>query len=287
MKLVVVDKSRTAYENLAINHACFDAVNCGDFESIVRVYPFSRPGAILSFNEDLWDVRGGVFGKIDVTRRPTGGSVIYVDGDTLGYSVFLKTNSKVDVTRLYREFTGRVVRALNSFGLDVSVSNWYVRLNGGVIAGHAQVNRGSASEFQGIVRLKKWDMDALERALRLRTLGKYDGAHYLIVDDAVYDLKGNKRSISVNKVRRLRDERSELASAPGLDGFGVRAPDLAERLAGCLSGSDERHELPGSIMSRAKSWLSHYMNPDLVLKPGVTTKSCLGHCFVDLVESEQ
>ncbi len=285
MKLVVVDRSRNVYENLALNHACLDAVNKGDFDEIVRVYPFSRPGAILSNNESIWDVREHVIGKIDVTRRPTGGSVIYVDENTLGYSVFLRTGSKVDITNLYREFTGRVVKALNSFGLEVTVGNWYVRLDGKVIAGHAQQNRGFASEFQGIIRMKKWDVNVLDNALRLRTLAEYKGVKYLVIDNAVYCVNGNKTNIPVNILRKLRDERSELASAPGLDSFGVNAPDLMERLASCLSGTDVRSDLPDSIEFDASVLLGKYYDSDLLLKKGV--KSCLGHCFVDLVDNEQ
>lgn len=285
MKLVVVDKPRTAYENLALNHACLDAVSNGSYEEIVRVYPFSRPGAILSNSESIWDIRDEAIGKIDVTRRPTGGSVIYVDENTLGYSVFLKTSSKVDITRLYREFTGRVVKALNSFGLKVSVGNWYVRLDGKVIAGHAQQNRGLASEFQGIIRMKKWDVKALDDALRLRTLAEYKGVNYLIIDSAVYCINGDKTNIPVHTLRKLRDERSELASAPGLDAHGVKAPDLMERLATALSDCEQRHALPETILSQSKILVSQYYNSELILKKG--TKSCLGHCFVDLVENEQ
>ena len=285
MKIVVVDKPRTAYENLALNHACLDAVNSGAYEQIVRVYPFSRPGAILSNNESIWDIREEVVGKIDVTRRPTGGSVIYVDENTLGYSVFLKTESKIDITRLYREFTGRVVKALNSFGLEVSVGNWYVRLAGKVIAGHAQQNRGLASEFQGIIRMKKWDINALDKTLRLRTLAECKGMNYLIIDNAVFCINGDKTNIPVSIMRKLRDERTELASAPGLDAYGVNAPDLMERLATALSDCEQRHVLPETILSQSKVLIGQYYNSDLILKKG--TKSCLGHCFVDLVESEQ
>ena len=84
MKLVVVDRPRTVYENLALNHACLDAVSAGAYEQIVRVYQFSRPGAILSNTEDVWDIREEARNKIDITPRPAGGSVVYVDEHTVG-----------------------------------------------------------------------------------------------------------------------------------------------------------------------------------------------------------
>jgi hypothetical protein len=287
MKLVVVDKPRTAYENLAINDACLHAVRDGLYEQIVRVYGFSRPGVILSSDEDIWDVREEARAGLDVTRRPTGGSVVYVDKDTLGYSVFLKTGSKVDITATYRTFTERVVQSLRELGVpNIAVGNWYVRCNGGVIAGHAQQNRGEVSEFQGLMRLTSWDVDDLERILRLRLLAAHNGSTYLVIDNAAYDLAGKAADVPVSSLRVIRSERDELAAAPALAAHGINSPTLMERLATGLSGVEERHALPERILEHAAELQKRYTDRAWVYRSDRPTRRGLGHCFVDLVQRE-
>lgn len=287
MNIVVIDKPRSVYENLSINDACLEAVCNGDYERIVRVYRFSRPGVILSEFEDIWDVHEHARNKIDITRRPTGGSAVYVNEATIGYSVFLKTKNKTDVTHLYKEFTGRVLNALKSFSItEVKMNGWYVRVDGGVVAGHAQQHRGSASEFQGLIILTRWNMEAIDSVIRLRKLAEWQGNHYLIIDGAAYDLQGNQASVLFDQLRVVRDEYSELAKAPSLADYGITASALMEKLAGHLSGLKERHVLPEKIQNRAVEIEQKYKNANWVFNPGKKTRRGLGHCFVDLVERE-
>lgn len=286
-KLVVVDPARTVYENMAINHACLDAVSEGVYDQIIRVYGFSRPGAILSNHQDIWDIREEARVGLDITRRPTGGSVVLVDGNTIGYSVFLKTESKIDVIKVYRKFTERVVSVLERYQIpDLTQGDWYVKINGGVVAGHAQQNRGFVSEFQGLIRLTKWDMPSLAKTLRLRKLAENDGNRYIIIDDEVYNLNGNQVNIVTEHLRIVRDEHAELAAAPALTEYGITKDDLIDRLASSLAELDERHALPQELLDNAALHEKHYRDPDWVHKKDGDITRCLGHCFIDLVEQE-
>ncbi len=285
--MVIIDKPRTVYGNLALNHACLDAVGNGQYEEIVRIYQFSRPGAILSSHQDIWDIREEARGTLDITRRPTGGSVVLVDEQTIGYSVFLKTGSKIDIPNVYRTFTERVITALQSYGIpDITLGHWYVKVNGGVVAGHAQQNRGFISEFQGLIRLTAWDMALLEKTVRLRTLAEHDGKQYLIVDKGAYDLKGRLVDVPLERLTRVRDEYAELAAAPSLTTYGVTHSDLMERLATALAESDERHTLPQELLVKGAQHEQHYRDPSWVCKQDGDITRCLGHCFVDMVERE-
>lgn len=278
MKLVVVDLPRTCIENLAVNDACFEAVRNKEYQEIVRVYTFSSPGVILSKNQDIWDVREEMMTCIDITRRRSGGAAVYVDKDTIGYSIFGSLNSagSIQIHLPYKRMTSKIIDVLHSFGLEANMEkHWGVSINGHVIAGHAQRDDKNTFEVHGLMRVKQWNMTSLEKTLRLRKLGHCKENFCIIIDDKVYDFNGSPTNTLPEQVTIIRDEHKELENAPGLDKLGVSAPQLVERLASTLSESQERHQLPEHIFVLAKQYQTEYTQ--------ITTgkKRCMGHCFVD------
>ncbi|MBI4146261.1 lipoate--protein ligase family protein [Candidatus Woesearchaeota archaeon] len=284
-KLCVVDSSRPAAENLAINEACFEAVRDGVHEEIVRLYFFSRPGMILSKHQDVSDVRESAFGKVDVTRRFSSGSAVYVDEHTLGYSLFGRlehdATEEVPTHIPYKRMRSCVMDVLQSFGLSAKEErHWGVRVDGGVVAGHAQRYGNKTYEVHGLLRLKGWDMDILDRVLRLRKKAQYDGQSWIIVDGKAYDASGAPAYLK-NGARIVRNEYDELQQAPSLLDKGIAITDLVDRLGTGLSGSRERHSLPESIRLRAVELCKLFSSGEHVHNKDYCLKRNLGHCFVD------
>lgn len=278
MKLVIVDRPRTCIENLAVNDACFEAVRGKEYEEIVRIYRFSRPGVILSRNQDVWDVREDAIRSIDITRRPSGGAAVYVDKNTIGYSIFgsfIETGA-IQIHVPYKRMTTKIVDVLRSFGLEVGTEkHWGISVNGSIIAGHAQRDDKNTFEVHGLMRLKQWDMASLEKTLRLRKLGRHMENFYIIIDNKVYDTNGIPQDILPAHLTIVRDEYGELQNTPGLDTLGVNQPVLVERLSFTFSESHEKNPLPEYLLERAKKYEQEYE------KIPSGSKKCLGHCFVD------
>ncbi len=283
MKLCVIDRDkRSAAEHLSINDACFEAVRDKKYEEIVRIYRFSKPGMILSKRQDIWDVRTPE--SINVLRRKTPGGAVYVDENTLGYSLFLRDGSsspsKIPTRAQYKRVTDCVCDVLRSFNLEpIMEDHWGIKIGGGVIAGHAQRFESMTFEVHGLLALKAFDMSVIENLLRLRKIAAHNGSQYFIIDNKVYDSKFSEVNIAPETMKVIRDELQELSSGACLLSNGVNPDELAGRIASALSGFEETHVLPEEIYSRAKSFYASYSAPKYV---EAGRQKGLGHCFVDL-----
>lgn len=285
-KIVVIDEGMSAVENLARNEACFESVRAREFEEIVRVYSFKQPGVILAKNQSAWDVQDAAWDLLEVTRRRSGGGAVYVDENTLGYSVFGRIEgvhgAVANPTHIpYQRMRSAVMEVLRSFGLQPKEErHWGVRVEGGVVAGHAQRYENGAYEVHGLVRLRKWNLEAVAGALKLRKCGVFENAQYFIVANEVYSSERVQSAVSAGAVRVVRDEQEELRKTPGLDELGVRRELFVERLVKYLS-SGEECGLPAEIVRKAKEYQARYADAAFV-RGSVEHRRCLGHCFVDL-----
>ena len=285
-KVCVIDGPMSAVENLARNEACYEAVKGRVFDEIVRIYSFNQKGVILSKYQHHGDVHEHAWRNQEVTRRKTGGGAVVVDEHTLGYSVF-GFLEKVDGSRdnpthiPYQRMRSAVIGVLNSFGLDAQEEEqWGVRVGAGIVAGHAQRFEKGAYEVHGLLRLKKWDMGEVEKALKLRQKVRHAGSHYLVVSDGACDMERVQSDIDAQEAEVLRSEYAELESAPGLDDAGVSRGVLVERLTAALS-SARVSPYPPSLITSAKAHEKSYVNQAYV-RAGLEAKRYLGHCFVNL-----
>lgn len=287
-KLCVVDEPLSAVENLARNEACYEAVKARVFDEIVRIYSFKQRGVILSKHQHPGDVHDFAWQNQEVTRRKTGGGAVVVDEHTLGYSVFGFLEG-VDGTKEnpihipYQRMRSAVIAALSSFGLEPKAEeHWGVRVGGGVVAGHAQRQENGAYEVHGLLRLRKWEMDEVSRALKLRQKVKCAGAHYLVAADGAFNMERVQADISKYQSQVLRDEHGELAATPSLEEAGVSRGVLIERLASALS-SVQVSSLPAYLFERGRLHEKAYADEKYV-RQGLDSKRYLGHCFVNLEE---
>lgn len=277
-----------ARQNLAINEACLNSVEAGS--PILRVYTFSSEGLILARHESIWDVR-----KPEIaTRRNTAGSVIYCDPTTLGYSVFFRPEDLTDdVTKVFRLLTRPIAENLKPKlnGSEVSVGRVFsIRVEGKVLAGHAQYNTKKSVQYDGFVHVLKPDADKISGLIKLRELCGLDGNNVLCIDGEVFDMKGKflgERERLDLKI--IRKERDVIAGIPGLKGLGLTLEDYAvilkEGMESAFRCSSIESELPAELFRGSQEPLEkRYANKEWV-KSG--RKRHLGHCLVDFVEPEQ
>lgn len=254
-RLCVIDSALGAVENLARNEACLESVRKREHSEIVRIYSFTGEGVILSKYQHHDDLHDHAWVNCEVTRRKTGGGAVYVDAHTLGYSVFGRmdgvvgsVSNPIDVP--YKRMRSAVMDALKSFGLNPREErHWGVRLENGVVAGHAQRFDNGVYEVHGLLRLRKWDMEKVAGAIKMRTMG-------------------------------ARDEYQELARGPDLEGMDVARGRFIEELTARLSDA-KRTVFPESLLARAVHFENEYRDPVFV-RGKDDAKRQLGHCFVDL-----
>ncbi len=290
MKKLLVYKdigTHNAASNLALNEACLKYVELGN--PILRIYTFSEPGLILSNHESMWDVRKPEM----ATRRNTAGSVIYCDSTTLGYTVIFKpTDLTTDVTHVYRRLTEPIARRLKEKlkGHEVSVGRVFsIRVDGKVLAGHAQYNTKNGIQYDGFVHLEKPDVGKISRHIKLRELASSDGINVICVDGKVFDLKGKllgeQKSMPTEK---LRDEMEELESVHGLKDLGINMEDYCEILRGsfeeAFTATSLEAKKPEKVVLASQQLLESKYLDKKWRESG--KKSGFGHCFLEFVEPE-
>lgn len=272
--------------NLAMNKACVDMVKNEDYDLVARVYRHSK-GVILGFTESPDDVNKGYCKNhgYEITSRPSGGSAIIVDPElNLSYSVFFK-NSNFNVHEIYQKLTIPLAKKLGD-GFSVE-GNYYLRYKVGgekvPIAGHAMKSHEGVTQFDGVIHLKRFDKEHIDNVLNLRELWNYKGENYLKVDNAFFDMKGDKADIDVSNAYLVRSEKDELEKIIGLEDIGLSYDDFAIAL------QDSLNEAFGDVSTKTL-YIDDKVLQDYLAERESTVKNprkYLGHCFVDLVEEEQ
>ena len=217
--LVSVDLNKyDAPTNLAYNEACLSQVRTG--YPILRIFTFSQPGLILAKHESLWDVRDDH--QHLATRRNTGGSVIYVDQNTLGYTlVFQNSDLGKGIRDVYRKLTEPIAHSLQVRGLQATIGNLFsLRIEGKVVGGHAQYVSAKGTQYDGIVHVEKPDVRKIEKAIKLRRLCLNGPDKVICIDGNVYEIDGTYLGQESQFIlKTLRDERRDISRMPGLTDF--------------------------------------------------------------------
>ncbi len=283
---------KSPIRNLLINRACVDLIGKGEYDLIARTY-FHDKGVILGRGESIEDIYEDVCEKdgYEVVSRPSGGSAILVGPDsTLCYSIFFNSARFGGRFNIHEVYKSIVLPLARNLGDEFSVvGNYYLRYNldeeSIPIAGHAIKSYGEVTQFDGIVNLKRFDMAALEKVLRLRELWEFNGKKYLKVNGRFYDLDGGEVNLDENSPQFLRSEKQELEKIIGLEEIGISTTKFKQNLRKSLEEVfGEVHRIKGlSFKDVELDRYAEYLN----LGNNYKGRRFLGHCFVDLVEEEQ
>ncbi|MEM4245280.1 MAG: hypothetical protein QW404_00950 [Candidatus Nanoarchaeia archaeon] len=291
-RIFVLDKEvRTPSENLAINRLCVDLVEHGKYDLLSRIYKHKK-GVILGSNESAFDINPDfcLSNGYEIIRRSSGGSAIVVDPElTLCYSIFLKNDffgSTLDFNKMYKAVTFSLAKHLGGqFSVEGVYYLRYKTTNGNIpIAGHAIRSYRKVMQFDGVINKKPFDMNILERILKLRELYEFDGRKFISIDGIFYDINGNKVEVDASRAVLLRRERDELEKIIGLENIGLTETDFVKSFHSMLSDVFGSVKLVKEIPIEGKDLKVYY--DEVIRKDYTDGRKCLGHCFVDLVEEE-
>ncbi|MGI0100680.1 MAG: lipoate--protein ligase family protein [Candidatus Micrarchaeaceae archaeon] len=160
--------------NMAIDEAMLE-LSERTRRSFIRFYNFKRPSIILSSSDHADNIRIENIDGIDVSRRKTGGKPIYLDKNTLSYSI-TGIGAGSDYFKipesLHKELGSIIATSIRDMvdpSVSIGLGRYYsIRANGMPIAGHGQLVRASnAFLYHGVIAVCKWDHESINHLLRL------------------------------------------------------------------------------------------------------------------------
>jgi Lipoate-protein ligase A len=166
-----------AATNMAIDEAMFRYA-AENKRTFIRFYSFERPTIVLSSNDHPANVRMENIQGMDITRRTTGGKPIYVDDNTLTYSIagplrIADVRTLVGGPEVHKYFGAVIAGAIAEvIGTEAEVElgkAYSIRVNGRPIAGHGQeLKQFSSFLYHGVIAIKPWDAQRINSVLHLR-----------------------------------------------------------------------------------------------------------------------
>ena len=174
----------SAAKNMALDEAMMSvSEDTGRF--FIRFYNFRMPTIIYASHDHADNLRMENLEGIDVTRRDSGGNIIYLDDRTLTYSIsggFREDSKKImngmtDKIKIHERFGGVIVDAIRSMvqnpELVESGIHHSITIDGKPVAGHAQRIRTRSFLYQGVLAVGSWDADKIRSLIRIDD-EKYD-----------------------------------------------------------------------------------------------------------------
>ena len=165
-----------AAENMAIDEAML--IVAGKNKSMfMRFYDFDRSTAIYAHNDHADNLRIENLNGTDVSRRITGGDIIYIDDKTFSYSVAcglgnshkFELNVKSRVDGYFGGIIAETVRSMVPESHKVELGLHHsIMINGRPVAGHAfNIKiRESSFLYHGAMAFDRWDADKIKNLLR-------------------------------------------------------------------------------------------------------------------------
>lgn len=166
----------SAAKNMAIDEALLGLSDQRN-RFYIRFYDVDRPAVILSKfdHPSVIKSREG----IDVSRRTTGGRPIFIDKNTLQYSITgpLRTEdafNPLDTVNMHRCLSVMLIDTINSMiGSEAAKigRTSSIRIEGKPMAGHAQDIRPNHSFlYHGVIVVDQWDCQSIKAVLNLDAL---------------------------------------------------------------------------------------------------------------------
>ena len=150
----------------------------------VRFYDFVKPSVILGMYDDPNVIKSRNAEEFDFSRRITGGKPIFMDGNTIGYSITgpLPMNGVAEnpllnpvypnkiIHNKLAPFLAKAIAQMIEPGCEIRLGNTgSIKVNGRQIASHAQFNKRSHSFiYHGAVVMAAWKLELIGTVLQVR-----------------------------------------------------------------------------------------------------------------------
>ncbi len=186
----------SAAQNMAIDEILKERADKED-RFFIRFYDVAKPSVILGSGDHYDVIKSGSADGCDVSRRMTGGRPIYLDRNTLQYSIAGPLHGSVDPfpREMHKRFGSILADAIagligGSHEISMPRSS-SIRIDGKPIAGHGQsISPNRSFLYHGVVVIRPWDLSMIDALLHVdrkdfTELGTLPNLH---------DLRGTKRT---------------------------------------------------------------------------------------------
>ena len=139
-------------------------------------------------------------------------------------------------------------------------------------------------QFDGVVNKQKFNMNQLEKVIKLRELYKAENQRYIFFEGDFYTLSGEKVELIGEKATLLKKEYDELEKTKGLKEVGLSEKDFTDIFYNVLKGVFPEIIKVNNLNLNQKLILDYQEK----IKNSIKGKRiALGHCFVDFLEPEE
>lgn len=195
-----------AYMNMAIDDVLLVLADKTK-KFFFRTYDFTRESVILANSDSPMNLKKHArikSGKhIDVTRRISGGKPIYVDVNTLSYSIIgplSEGSGSLNQTSINELFAPTVLKAIaDTIGSDSKLNMgrvFSIKFDGKPIVGNAQhISQSHSFLYHGVIAIGPWSSDKINKYLRLSR----EDSDALPTLPNIHDIAGNGYSVQEYK----------------------------------------------------------------------------------------
>jgi hypothetical protein len=296
---------RLPRENMILNEECKKLIQSGTYDVIARVYE-NTPGIILGKSQHISDVLVENCKKdgVDIARRDSGGSAVYVDsisGATLTYTIFARSDvfgTQTDRKKVYGAFVTPLVRHLGKDGGDFSIEgNFYVTstVDGKQLPliGHGFHESASSIkvvQFDGLVHLNSPDVSLISKYLHLRDLHQFEGNLFVQTKSGVYNVQNGwcEENLILSNDSLVFSESTTLSQMKGLTDYGISRLAFLEKFAATL------HDVFGTVSSynlldvvKPYDFVTRVADHNAKLFDDGRSKVLNGHCFVYMASVQE
>jgi hypothetical protein len=291
--------------NMLRNEQYKQLVKNGTYDVIARVYE-NKPGIILGKSQHISDVDIDACrtDSVDVSRRDSGGSAVYVDsqsGATLTYTLFARSKlfgEMTDRKKVYDSLVTPLVKHLGDDRFKVEGNFYVTAYSDGAflpLIGHGfheTAGPNGVVQFDGLVHLMRPDVSKISEYLYLRDLYRANDLWYVKTRAGLYRVVAERENgwSSVDEVtgdaQLVLSEHKQLSQMKGLVDYNVSKNDFLEAFKQTLNevfGAFVQ-KFSGSILDGNDIDISDH---DLKLTDEGRSKVFNGHCFVFIPELQK
>src|SRR3989344_7843169 len=111
-------ESKSAYQNMAIDHSLYEALVQGKILPTIRFYAWKNPSVSIGHAQDISivDKHYCSSNNIDIVRRPSFGNAVFHHQNDITYSVVMPTN--IDLRQTYKTICLWIIKAFQNLNIN-------------------------------------------------------------------------------------------------------------------------------------------------------------------------
>jgi lipoate-protein ligase A len=208
---------------------------------VIRTAEIAKPAITLARNESLTDIfyQNCLADGIDLTRRQSGGSVIFLDKNLLLYSLIFPSRffPVLNLPVIHQEIGGKIALALKDLGVQKVYlgEKFSIALGKGpqfIISGNAVRKTKDYLLYEGILVLEPLNLEAIQRYIVLRKNEKVNEADLISQLPSLFQVcqrKINPQELGEKIADRISGEKWQVLKEEEFPDFKEKIKVLEEK----------------------------------------------------------